>query len=195
MPRTRVEKVDDNPSHGDVPGTSAYQKRGQDSVPDEVEVIPEGSRSRSQSVAEKQTDENENQEGEGEAVPRTMVEMVEPDRPSHGDVPGTTAYDKRKADAVPDMVKTAGGFPEDEDEDEDEDTAVNTTDTADTADTDTVEIPETIVSEVEREMPDQPGKPQAHRRHPSDAVPDVIETVPDAPGTFSRHRQTIDELN
>lgn len=174
MPRTRVEKVDENPSHGDVPGTSAYEKRGQDSVPDEVEVIPEGSRSRSQSVAERQTNE-----GEGESVPRTVVEKVEPDRPSHGDVPGTAAYDQRKADAVPDMVKTAGGFPEDDDEDEDENE--NNEDEDEDKST-TMEIPETIVSQVERETPDQPDQPHAHRRHPSDAVPDVVETVPDVPG-------------
>lgn len=162
-----MEKVDDNPSHGDVPGTSAYQKRGQDSVPDEVEVIPEGSRSRSHSLVEQQA-------GTGETVPRTVVERVEPERPSHGDVPGTVAYDQRRADAVPDVVTTASPDPGPEESPEDEPT------TAETVPETTPEIPETIVSEVETS--EQPGPPHAHRRSPSDAVPDVIETVPDAPG-------------
>lgn len=172
VPRTRVEKVDDHPSHGDVPGTSAYQKRGQDSVPDEVEVIPEGSRSRSQSMAERQPAEaGEGGEGGEEAIPKTMVERVEPDRPRHGEVPGTAAYEQRRADAVPDMVTIAGGFPEDGPEE------------AEPATADTVpEVPETMVSKVERETPEQPDQPRAHRRHASDAVPDVVEGVPDAPG-------------
>lgn len=41
IPRTRVEKVDDEPSHGQVPGTAAYQLRTEDAEPDEIAVIPE----------------------------------------------------------------------------------------------------------------------------------------------------------
>lgn len=171
IPRTRVEKVDDNPSHGDVPGTTAYGKRGKDSVPDEVEVIPEGSRSRSQSVAESR---NHSQDSGESSVPRTVVERVEPERPSHGDVPGTFAYDQRRADAVPDVVKTA---PESGETSESGPEESSDDDTANTA------VPETVVSQVETPS-DEKAEPKlyAHRRRPSDAVPDVMETVPDAPG-------------
>ncbi len=34
IPTTRVERVDDQPSYGEVPGTEAYSKRAQDAVPD-----------------------------------------------------------------------------------------------------------------------------------------------------------------
>ena len=170
IPRTRVEKVDDNPSHGDVPGTTAYEKRGKDSVPDEVEVIPEGSRSRSQSVAESQ---NHTPDPEESSVPRTVVERVEPERPSHGDVPGTFAYEQRRADAVPDVVTTApesGGTSESSPESSDDGTVQAT-------------VPETLVSQVETPS-DEKAEPavHAHRRRPSDAVPDLTEVVPDAPG-------------
>jgi hypothetical protein len=33
-----------------------------------------------------------------------IVEKIDPDEPSYGDVPGTEAYEKRRADAVPDAV-------------------------------------------------------------------------------------------
>ncbi|KAI9749929.1 MAG: 14-3-3 protein [Chaenotheca gracillima] len=99
IPTTRVEKVDDEPSHGEVPGTDAYDMRTQDAVPDEVEVFPDHRPSsttpqpRSPSIS-----------GES-AVPTTQVEKLDPEAPSHGDVPGTTAHEKRKADAVPDVVR------------------------------------------------------------------------------------------
>src|SRR6266480_3702726 len=49
VPKTRVERVDDQPAHGEVPGTAAYKLRAKDAVPDEVEVIPDGQRSRASS--------------------------------------------------------------------------------------------------------------------------------------------------
>ncbi|KAF2139910.1 uncharacterized protein K452DRAFT_335843 [Aplosporella prunicola CBS 121167] len=42
IPTTRVEKVDDEPSHGDVPGTAAYEMRQADAVPDMILKAPEG---------------------------------------------------------------------------------------------------------------------------------------------------------
>lgn len=40
-------------------------------------------------------------------IPRTVVEKVEPDSPSYGEVPGTLAHDMRRADAEPDEVVKA----------------------------------------------------------------------------------------
>src|SRR3954462_15436916 len=42
IPKTRVERVDDKPSYGELPGSPAYEKRREDAVPDELEIVPEG---------------------------------------------------------------------------------------------------------------------------------------------------------
>lgn len=40
-------------------------------------------------------------------IPKTVVEKVEPESPSYGEVPGTAAHEMRKADAEPDEVLKA----------------------------------------------------------------------------------------
>lgn len=87
-----------------MPGTAAYNIRTRDAVPDEVEVIPEGMRSRS---ASRLKEEDRPSTPGGTMIPKTVVELVEPDKPSHGEVPGTAAYDMRMADATPDVVLTS----------------------------------------------------------------------------------------
>ena len=109
IPVTRVERVDDQPSYGEVPGTDAYNKRVQDAVPDEVEVVPEGARSRSASRVSVQ--DRPFTPG-GSPVPRTVVEKLDPDTPSYGDIPGTHAHKVRAADAVPDVVLKVPQPPE-----------------------------------------------------------------------------------
>ena len=42
----------------------------------------------------------------GSPIPKTVVEKVD-DRPSHGEVDGTSAKEMRMADAMPDEVRTA----------------------------------------------------------------------------------------
>ncbi|KAF2742885.1 hypothetical protein M011DRAFT_411831 [Sporormia fimetaria CBS 119925] len=108
VPITRVERVDDEPCYGEVPGTDAYEKRVQDAVPDEVEVVPEGLRSRSASrisAADRPVTPG------GTPIPLTVVERVD-DEPCHGEVPGTDAYDKRLQDAVPDVIVKVPDAPE-----------------------------------------------------------------------------------
>lgn len=100
IPITRVEKVDDDPRHGEVPGTPAYDKRRQDAVPDEVEVIHEGSLSKRSS---RQFLDPPLTPG-GTPIPKTVVEKIDPASPSYGEEPGTPAYKKRLADATPDLV-------------------------------------------------------------------------------------------
>jgi hypothetical protein len=109
VPVTRVERVDDQPSYGEVPGTDAYSKRTQDAVPDEVEVVPEGARSRS---ASRLSASDRPLTPGGTEIPKTVVEKLEPDKPSYGDVPGTHAFELRAADAVPDVVVKAPDAPE-----------------------------------------------------------------------------------
>ena len=106
IPTTRVEKVDDEPSHGDVPGTAAHSMRTQDAVPDEIEIIPEGSRSRSASNLSSRN-ASRDASREGTPIPKTIVEKIDPQTPSHGEIPGTMAYALRQADAEPDVIVTA----------------------------------------------------------------------------------------
>ena len=101
---TRVERVDDQPAHGEVPGTAAYKIRTQDAVPDELEIVPDGMRSRSSSRVK---DEDRPITPGGTPVPKMVVEKVDPDEPSYGEVPGTAAYEMRKADAKPDEILTS----------------------------------------------------------------------------------------
>ncbi|KAL1962053.1 hypothetical protein VTN77DRAFT_639 [Rasamsonia byssochlamydoides] len=166
VPRTRVEKVDDEPRYGEVPGTPAYEKRGQDAVPDEIEVVPEGSRSRRLSTTEDPVTPG------GTPIPRTVVEKVDPSTPSYGEVPGTEAYQLRQADAVPDIILNTAQAAEQ---------SASLDPAAPVAPEHTV--PETLLSRVDTLPNEDPSSPRplAHRRSPSDALPDATETIKDTP--------------
>jgi hypothetical protein len=99
---TVVEKIDPEvPAYGDVPGTEAHEKRLADAVPDLV--VRSGSRSRASTIT---------RSGAGSTpgdlpIPITKVERVD-STPSHGELPGTKAYELRKEDAKPDLVEEVG---------------------------------------------------------------------------------------
>lgn len=177
VPRTRVERVDDSAQHGEVPGTEAYEIRTQDAVPDEIEVVPEGSHSRDPSPAGLQ---NRPLTPGGSPIPRTVVEKIDPESPSYGDIPGTEAYDKRQADAVPDVVTKVSSDldsvlpPPAVDRESPDSIASNASNQS---------IPETRLSRVDT-IPaegDLPSRPRAHSRSPSDAMPDTVESIADNP--------------
>ena len=88
-----------------MPGTDAYEMRTSDAVPDQLEVVPEGTRSRSSSVD--QSGSRGSSSSRRPSVPKTVVEKVDPAHPSHGEVPGTEAFAQRQADAAPDEVLEA----------------------------------------------------------------------------------------
>ena len=162
-----MEKVDDEPSHGDVPGTEAYKKRTEDAAPDVIAIIPETSRGRpspistglAQAVSPPQS-----------PIPITRVEKVDPSSPSHGEVPGTLAHAKRKADAVPDSIVKAPepGSPLFMDEDPKESVSHN--------------VPTTVVTRVDSEPShgEVPGT-EAYNLRASDAEPDILEKKEDVP--------------
>ena len=104
IPMTMVEKVDpSSPSHGEVPGTDPYDKRAADAVPDLV--LRSGGHDRS-SITRSRAGSTP-----GDLpIPITKVEKVD-SSPSHGEVPGTTAFDMRKGDAEPDIVEEIGDTP------------------------------------------------------------------------------------
>ncbi|KAF3387371.1 hypothetical protein F1880_000542 [Penicillium rolfsii] len=181
VPRTRVERVDDSVQHGELPGTEAYEKRRQDAVPDEIEVIQESSHSRHPSTA---GSESRPLTPGGSPIPRTIVEKVDPESPSHGEVPATEAYEKRQADAVPDVVTKAS-------DDLDSVLAPPATDReypdSNASNASNQSIPETRLSRVDT-IPaedEPPSPPRAHQRSPGDALPDVVERISDSPSPYS----------
>ncbi|KAG6114052.1 hypothetical protein E4U13_003534 [Claviceps humidiphila] len=96
IPKTRVEKVDSNPSHGEVPGTEAHRQREADAQPDEIAVL----------------DHTEDHLEEASTpIPKTRVEKID-SIPSHGEVPGTEAHKQREADAQPDEIAVLGDIEE-----------------------------------------------------------------------------------
>ncbi|KAL6714082.1 hypothetical protein ACLMJK_008576 [Lecanora helva] len=101
IPKTTVEKVDPTtPSHGDVPGTAAYSLRKADAVPDAVHSSPTSEGTSSTSGPQGYITSEI-------PVPKTVVTKVD-SNPSHGEVPGTEAFNLRKGDAKPDVVQKRG---------------------------------------------------------------------------------------
>ncbi|KAK2846417.1 hypothetical protein FQN49_005741 [Arthroderma sp. PD_2] len=171
VPRTRVEKLDSSPRHGEMPGSPAYQQRLADAVPDEIDIVGEEKDNIQHTSA---SPERPLTPG-GTPIPITIVEKVDPSSPAYGEEPGTQAYESRKADFPPDRIFKLGDpranpqlvMPENELEDA-------------TSDSD---LPETLLSRVES-LPKDGVKPQftAHRRKPSDTAPDAEEIVLEVPG-------------
>ncbi|KAK7408964.1 hypothetical protein QQX98_008842 [Neonectria punicea] len=94
IPKTRVEKVDDEPAYGEVPGTEAYAKREQDAIPDEIAITPENASTHRPSSTVNTT------------VPATLVEEAPGDVPE----PHSAKFeDRRKADTPPDLVLDSEG--------------------------------------------------------------------------------------
>ena len=168
IPTTRVEKVDDVPSHVQVPGTAAYQSRAQYAVPDELEIIPEGLDSR-QSFSQGKA--SGAKRPAGIQIPKTVVEKVDLASPSHGDVPGTASYEKRMADAVPDVILQVPELGQTSIDGPIENIQAN------------VPIPTTVITKVDSEpshgeVPDT----EAYKIRTMDAKPDIVEKEGDAPG-------------
>ncbi|KIW11167.1 hypothetical protein PV08_10467 [Exophiala spinifera] len=176
IPRTRIEKVDDEPSYGEVPGTPAYDKRALDAVPDEVEILSPN-RSRGVSIERPTTPG-------GTLIPRTVVEKLDPESPSYGEVPGTPAYQQRQMDAAPDVIlKTPDPTKRRPIED----------DTQRERPPSNVAVPETIVFRVDSEPAhgEVPGT-EAYKKRALDAAPDIVEKKSDESGnSSSRRRSTL----
>jgi hypothetical protein len=98
IPMTIVEDADPSPpSHGEGPGTLPHERFPADAVPNLVFRTGEQSQSSS----------TRSRSGSTPAdlpIPVTKVERID-SKPSHGEVPGTKAYETRKGDAKPDMVE------------------------------------------------------------------------------------------
>ena len=149
-----------------MPGTAAYDMRTQDAVPNELEIIPDGSGSRHGSIADQRG--NLASPG-GMPIPKTVVEKVDPASPSHGDVPGTAAHATRKADAVPDAILKA---PEQQ-------KAFGSETRGDSTGPE-VPIPRTVVTRVDSEPAHgETLGTDAFNARQNDAKPDLIEKKTD----------------
>ncbi|MCJ1396434.1 hypothetical protein MMC18_009324 [Xylographa bjoerkii] len=105
IPMTVVEKVDPlSPSHGDVPGTAAHAMRSADAVPDAILQAPSPGQSFPTISPGASTPTIV-------PIPRTVVTRVD-STPSHGEVPGTDAYNIRTKDAKPDSIEKKGDVPD-----------------------------------------------------------------------------------
>ncbi|KAI1345250.1 hypothetical protein F5Y15DRAFT_410917 [Xylariaceae sp. FL0016] len=100
VPRTRVEKVDGEPSYGEVPGTEAYEMRTNDAAPDEIAIVEDKDNTLQPTSQERPTTPG------GHPIPKTVVD-------ESADVPGSATHhyheDLHKADAAPDMIRKADG--------------------------------------------------------------------------------------
>lgn len=143
--------------------------REQDAVPDDLEIIPDGSKSRPKSM----TSSQDSSAGPGDIpIPRMVVEKVDPKSPSHGEVPGTAAHLKRRADAVPDVILQAPQRDE---------TPVSK-DRGDGISPE-IPIPTTVITKVDSEPchGEVPGT-DAFDMRKGDAKPDVVEKKGDVTG-------------
>lgn len=98
IPKLRVEKISDEPSYGEVPGTDAYKMREGDAEPDEIAVIPDES--------DKASGESRSQSGtpSGGVIPTTVVEET-------ADTEGSETHPEKhhRSDPPPDLVLKADG--------------------------------------------------------------------------------------
>jgi len=105
IPVTVVEKVDPlSPSHGDIPGTAAHAIRSADAAPDAILQAPLPGQSSPTISPGANTPTIV-------PIPRTVVTRVD-STPSHGEVPGTDAYNIRTEDAKPDIIEKKGDGPD-----------------------------------------------------------------------------------
>ncbi|KAL2165115.1 hypothetical protein VTH06DRAFT_411 [Thermothelomyces fergusii] len=103
IPKTRVERVDDKPAYGEVPGTPAYRLREEDAAPDEIAIIPDPD-----AAPEPEQVPRPPTPG-GYPVPKTVVEEA-PD--AEGSVTHPENRQRRGSDARPDLVVKADGTVE-----------------------------------------------------------------------------------
>ncbi|KAK1782056.1 hypothetical protein QBC45DRAFT_403639 [Copromyces sp. CBS 386.78] len=119
IPRTRVERVDDKPAYGEVPGTQAYALREGDAKPDEFAIIPDPD---SKLTAEEHDERRPSTPG-GRPIPKTVVEET-PD--SAGAITRPEIEARRSVDTPPDVLVKADGQTIENEKGGDNDTSVQT---------------------------------------------------------------------
>ncbi|KAK3695148.1 hypothetical protein B0T22DRAFT_367800 [Podospora appendiculata] len=106
IPRTRVERVDDKPAYGEVPGTEAYSMREGDALPDEIAIIPDTLSVQTAELEEEERAVSRPPTPGGYPIPITVVEET---HDSAGSVSHPETQEKHRADPPPDLVLKADG--------------------------------------------------------------------------------------
>lgn len=115
----------------------------------------------------------------GSAIPRTVVEKVDPSSPSYGEAPGTKGFSHRKADSIPDLVLKASDASDGPSSGMDQ-----------SFHSPIQSIPETVVTRVDDEPAyGEVDGTKAKERRARDASPDVAEVVPESGKTFTLYTQ------
>ncbi|EPE03949.1 hypothetical protein F503_04797 [Ophiostoma piceae UAMH 11346] len=96
IPKTRVEKVDNEPSYGEVPGTEAYRLREGDAEPDEIAVIQD-------------SNQNDKESDAASTLPKPHVPTTVLEEAPDAEGAKTPDGKKHEADPVPDLVVKADG--------------------------------------------------------------------------------------
>lgn len=135
-----------------------------DAEPDQIAIVPEETLSAGHSTRPSTPG--------GRPIPTMVVEKIDPETPSHGEVPGTDAHEMRKADAVPDMVIRAASHSP---------SRASRLRSASTPGD--LPIPSTKVELVDDKpgYGDVPGT-EAYKKREEDAVPDEVQVVGDLQG-------------
>lgn len=99
IPRTRVEKVNHEPSHGEVPGTEAHRIREEDAKPDEIGQAPDSTVPSPQQASPASATPSEASE-----PPKTVVNESAGSTEPHTEEFKERIEDAHKADASPDVI-------------------------------------------------------------------------------------------
>ena len=89
-----------SPSHGDIPGTAAHSIRKADAVPDVIVQASDDQKPLDSSIEGSQVSSQV-------LIPKTIITKVD-SKPSHGEVPGTEAFNMRQEEAHPDVIEKTG---------------------------------------------------------------------------------------
>lgn len=167
-----MEKVDSEPSYGEVPGTDAYNMRVEDAQPDQIAVMPED-----ESAKPKKSPIDRPLTPGGHPIPITVVERVDASSAPPGGLHGTSPRHVHKADAEPDVILDSSEARSISPEALRSRVASNLGD---------MPIPVTEVEKVDS-IPSHGEVPgtDAYEMRKGDAEPDIMEEVGDVPGKKS----------
>lgn len=112
IPKTRVEKVNHEPSHGEVPGTEAHRIREEDAKPDEIGQAPD-----STVPSPEQASSASATPPAGPERPETVVSESAGSTEPHTEEFRERIEETHKADAAPDVVTQVDDEAEGEEKD------------------------------------------------------------------------------
>lgn len=112
VPKTRVERVDLEPAHGEVPGTEAHRIREEDAKPDEIAIAPD-----STSLPSEQDSPPSDSSSASHTPPKTVVSETTGSTGPHSEEFQERLEEAHKADAIPDAVTQVDDVAEGEETD------------------------------------------------------------------------------